>query len=277
MIVLLGSSYTRGAWGDHMDQPAAFVHTMLANELQCDVVNMSIPGSGSEKFVDAYIHAVDKYNPSLFLAELVEDRSGYMLYLPNAVSQSIADQSAGSIHDHSFQYGLPNSDYVENCMEAYRIHYATIALPSTSKLLIRNQRMFNDCYIRNNEYNMHTLLDWMNTLNVFHQSGPLQLMRTVTHFMSLEKLSKLTGIPVLYYSYHQTLNYEAKLISHIQDRHMNTWHSMSDGTCQWANNKLNGQHLADNTHLNKQADELVIKELTAPFIKYYATTHNIIL
>jgi hypothetical protein len=277
MIVLLGSSYTRGAWGEHMNDPSAFVHTMLADALQCQVANMSITGSGSETFVDAYIHAIDKYNPSLFIAELVEDRSRHMMYLTNDVSQSISEQSAETIHDMSFQYGIQHEPYTENQIEEYRIHNGVCVLKSYDKLRAKTQRMFDDCYIRGHGHTLCTLLDWINTLNAFHHSKQLNLMRTIKHFMSLEKLSKIAGVPVLYYRYNETLGHESKLRSHINGRYLNSWHNINVGTQEWANTRMQGMHLADHTHLNKQADELVIKELMVPFIKHYATANNITL
>lgn len=277
MIVLLGSSYTRGAWGDHMEHPDAFVHTLLSNELNCTAINMSIPGCGSEIFVDAYIHAVDKYKPSLFLAELVEDRSRRMMYLPNDISQSISAQSAELIHDQSFQYGMPGMDYNENQMDQYRIHGGAGTLRTYDKRMFRNQRMLDNCHVQGHGHTLKTLLDWFNILNVFHESDSLELMRTIKNFMSLEKLSKLIGVPVLYYRYNQSTAYESKLSMQMSDRYLNNWHGMKVGTCDWADGKLNGSHLADHTHLTKYADELVIHELIAPFIKDYAARHSIIL
>lgn len=277
MIVLLGSSYTRGAWGDHMDQPSAFIHTMLADALQCDVVNMSIPGLGSEVFVDAYINAVDKYKPSLFIAELVEDRSRRMMYLPTDTSHAISTQPADIIYDMSFQYGMPGMDYNENQMDQYRIHGAAVALKSFDKRMIRNQRMFDSCHVQGIGYSLNTLLDWSNILNVFYDSDSLDTIRTITNFISLEKLSKLVGIPVLYYRYNQTLQYESKLHMHIADRYLNSWHGLTIGTNEWANIKMQGRHLADHTHLNKEADMLVINELVVPFIKDYAAKNDIVL
>ncbi len=263
MIVLLGSSYTRGAWGDHMDQPDAMLHSLLSDELGCDVANMSMPGHGSEQFVDAYVYACDRWRPRLFLAELVEDRSLRLLSIPNDTTQFIASGSQDYIYEMGFQYGIPHQPYVTSLMEQYHIHNGAGDDPSEHEIMSRSTI---------NGFGLNEVLDWVNRVRIFHEEDSLRLIRSVRNFSSLEKLSSIVGIPVLYYRHTHWKDIEAKMAVTFGDRYMNGWHGLSTGVADWANAKLNGQHLADHAHLNRKADQLVVRDLMVPFIRHHLSS-----
>lgn len=260
MITLLGSSYTRGAWGDHMDQPSAMLHTLLSNALGCDVMNMSMPGHGSEMFTDAYVYACSKHKPRLFLAELVEDRSLRLLGVPNRTTHSIAALRSEDIYEHCFQHGLQDEPYVTNRMEDYHIHNGAGDDASEHNIFSRSTV---------GGFDLKELLNWLNCIRLFHEEESLRLMRSIKNFVALEKLSALVGVPVLYYRHTHWTDIEKKFAGNTGDRYLNAWHGLGAGVADWVNKQTGGQHLADHTHLNLAADRLVVNQLMAPFIRHH--------
>jgi hypothetical protein len=260
MIVLLGSSYTRGAWGSDMDQPEAMLHTILSRAVGCDVLNMSMPGHGSERFTDAYVYACSHHRPILFMAELVEDRSMRLLSIPNATTHRIAGMDPEPIYEMGFQHGMPYEPYRTGDMEHYHIHNGAGDDPAEHEIMSGSTIQ---------GIGLLELLYWFNRVRIFHEEDSLRLMRSIRNFLSLEKLSVLVGVPVLYYRHTHYTDIENKMSALIGDRYMNAWHGLGTGVADWANHRLGGRHLADNAHLNRTADELVVNELMAPFIKHH--------
>lgn len=266
MIVLLGSSYTRGAWGDHMDQPDAMLHSLLSKELGCDVVNMGMPGHGSEQFVNAYVYACDRWKPALFLAELVEDRSLRLLNIPNDTTHRIASEEPNRIYEMSFQHGLPGQPYVTSLMENYHIHNGAGDDPSEHEIMETSTI---------SGFGLNEVLDWFNRIRMFHEEESLQLIRSIRNFVSLERLSSIVGVPVVYYRHTHWRDIEHKISNGFGDRYLNAWHGLDTGVADWANRKLDGRHLADHAHLNLEADRLVVRELMAPFIRHHLSKNGV--
>lgn len=260
MIVLMGSSYTRGAWGKHMDQPDAMLHTMLSRSLGSEVINMSMPGHGSEQFVGAYIQACKRWKPTLFLAELVEDRSLRLLNIPNQITHGISGLSAQEMHLRTFQYGEPGKPYVVNDMDGYQIHNGAGDDPSEHAILAGSTVT---------GFKLKELLLYFNNVRLFHEEDSLRLMRSIRNFVSLEDLSSMFGVPVLYYRHTHWTDIEDKMSGMFGDRYLNHWHGLGTGVADWANVKMDGGHLADHTHLNMQADQMVVDQLMVPFIKHH--------
>lgn len=260
MITLLGSSYTRGAWGDHMDQPQAMLHTLLSDALECDVMNMSMPGHGSEMFVNAYIYACSNYKPKLFLAELVEDRSLRLLSVPNETTKYIATLPCEEVYEHSFQHGMDGEPYITNHMGNYHVHNSAGDDPAEHAIFATSNV---------EGFDLKEVLNWLNYLRLFHEDDSLRLMRSIRHFVTLEKLSRLVGVPVLYYRHTNWTDIEDKFSGTVGDRYLNAWHGLDTGVADWVNKRMDGKHLADNTHLNLDADKIVVNELMAPFIRHH--------
>lgn len=261
MIVLLGSSYTRGAWGKDIGDVSAMRHTMLSESLGCDVVNMGSPGNGSERFQYDYVYACKRFSPKLFMVELVEDRSLRWLMVPNDLTLQISGEHPQSIYEKQFQYGLPNQPYVTNDMDYYRIY--------NSEEVDENfyQGIMQGSLIQG--FTLKQILRSLNDVRLFYEHKSLWMMRSIKNFVALEELSSLVGIPILYYKQTDYSNIEDGLKSLIGDRYMNAWCGLNTTVERWADQRMGGLHLADEVHLNKEADRLVIEELMVPFIRHH--------
>jgi hypothetical protein len=267
MIGLLGSSYTRGAWGDDLLNPDAFVHNILSKYLNCDVVNMSLPSHGSEQYTDAFVFACRRWKPKLFLAELIHDRTFFNAWIPTADSTALAKCTPIDIYHSCFAYGTSaTADYHRGDVMKYKISKA-VDLKSNDMAEKWSKIAIDRLTVKQYFNNFMQLSDYM-------EHDDLYTIRNIKSWYALEELSALTGIPVLWYS---VLPIAETFTSTLPvDRHLNTWCNI-ECVIDWANNRLHGRHLADSWHLNKSADELVSKELFTPFIKNYVNANNIIL
>ncbi len=266
MIVLLGSSYTRGAWGKDRDDPDAMLHTMLSKSLGCDVINMATPGYGSERFVDDYIYACKRFAPRLFLAEMVEDRSMRWLKVPNETTKHISSMDADAIYDMNFQRGHPREPYVTSDMDRYQIYNGGGDDPQDTEIM-------SGSFIQG--FKLKELLRGLNNVRLFHEHETLWLMRTVKNFVSFEDLSSMVGVPVLYYKHTDYSDISVKLRDRLGDRFMNRWHGFEHGVSALADRRFGGKHLADGIHLTRDADHMVVNELMVPFINHHLTTSSI--
>lgn len=267
MIGLLGSSYTRGAYGIDTLKSDAFVHNILSKQLNCTVINMSLPSHGSEQYTDAFVFACRRWKPKLFLAELIHDRTFFNGWIPTTDSARVARLSPAEIYDSCFAYGSSDDMYYHrgDAMEYKVSKAADLKSPN----MIKRWANISIDRLTVTEY-----FDKFWQLAIYMEHDDLYKIRNTKNWVALEELSALTGIPVLWYS---IIPIEETFTSTLPvDRHLNSWCNI-DCVMNWADHQLNGQHLADKYHLNVTADELVSKNLFAPFIKNYASKHGIIL
>lgn len=261
MIVLLGSSYSRGAWGKDLNDVSAMRHTMLSEALGCDVVNMAAPGYGSEYFQHGYVYACKRFSPKLFMVELVEDRSLRWLEVPNNATSEISNADAVSIYEKHFQYGLPGRSYVTNGIERYSIYNGARDDDPTYQEVMQGSLVGG--------FTLGKILRSLNEVRLFHEHDSLRIMRSIRNFVALEELASLVGTPILYYKQTNYTKIAEKLKDLIGDRYMNAWCGLDTCVERWAEQRMDGHHLADEIHLSKEADRLVVDELMVPFIKHH--------
>lgn len=108
----------------------------------------------------------------------------------------------------------------------------------------------------------------------YMEHDDLHKIRNTKNWVALEEIAALMDIPVLWYSI-VPIN-ETFTATLPRDRYLNAWCNITH-VMEWAKIRMNGQHLADDYHLNSAADQLVSKELFAPFIKNYVDSNNILL
>jgi hypothetical protein len=267
MIGLLGSSYTRGAWGKALLNSDAFVHNILSKQLQCTVVNMSLPSHGSEQYTDAFVFACRRWKPKLFLAELIHDRTFFNGWIPTTDSAKIANLSPFEIYHGCFAYGISDDPiYNRGDVMKYKISKA-VDLKSADM----SEKWSN---VSIDRLKLTEYFDKFWQLADYMEHDDLHKIRNIKNWYALEEISKLVNVPVLWYSI-VPIN-ETFTATLPVDRYMNSWCNI-DCVMNWANVRLHGQHLADDYHLNSAADQLVSKELFAPFIKNYVDSNNILL
>jgi hypothetical protein len=271
MIGLLGSSYTRGAWGDDHLKPDAFIHNLLSKQLNCKVLNMSLPSHGSEQYTDAFVFACRRWKPKLFLAELIHDRTFFNGWIPTKESAEIARLSPSDIYHGCFAYGT-SDDPIYNRGDAmkYKISKAVdLKSPDLHQWMAEKWSKTIIDRLTMTEY-----IDKCWQLADYMEHDDLHNIRNTKNWVALEEIAALMDIPVLWYSFipiNETFTSTLPV-----DRYLNAWSNI-DCVKTWADEQFNGDHLADKWHLNAKADELVSKKLFAPFIKNYANTHGMIL
>ena len=267
MIGLLGSSYTRGAWGNDLLNPDAFIHNLLSKQLNCKVVNMSLPSHGSEQYTDAFVFACRRWKPKLFLAELIHDRTFFNGWIPTNESANIAKLSPFEIYHGCFAHGTSdNTSYHRGDVMKYKISKAA-DLKSVDMAEKWPKTIIDRLTMTEYINKFWQLADYM-------EHDDLHSIRNTKNWVALEEIAALMDIPVLWYS---IVPIEETFTSTLPvDRYLNSWCNI-DCVMTWADRQFNGDHLADKWHLNATADELVSKKLFAPFIKNYVDTHGIIL
>ena len=267
MIGLLGSSYTRGAWGNAHLKSEAFVHNILSKNLNCTVVNMSLPSHGSEQYTDAFVFACRRWKPKLFLAELIHDRTFFNGWIPTTDSARIANLSPFDIYHGCFAYGT-SDDPVYNRGDVMKYKVSKAVDIKSADMAERWSTVSID------RLTLREYFDTFWQLAEYMQHDDLHNIRNIKNWYALEELSKLVGIPVLWYSI-VPIN-ETFTATLPRERYLNAWCDITH-VMEWAKVRMNGQHMANDYHLNAAADELVSNELFAPFIKNYVDSNNIIL
>jgi len=260
MICILGSSFSRGAHGDDSGNTDNYIHNMLHKSLDMSVVNLSISGHGCEIYTDAFVYACNNYKPSVIVAEIWYDRSYNWLWLPTDSTKKASNKSIQEIYDGQFAEGHNDGkDYNWKELWNHKI-FRNITDSKTSETFKTSEIQY---------HSMGQLLQMYNILGVYSDHEyPLQL-RTIRRLMNLEAICKLVGIPVLWWTYLDNSMFRIFSEQLPSDRHLNTWSGINTGTCEWAEKKLQGQHLADNWHLNNRADRLVLEQLTVPWLRHW--------
>jgi hypothetical protein len=265
MIVLLGSSFTRAGHTNSISPegadsyPKSFLHNLLYNELKIPVINMATPGTGAENYVDNFVYACKEFKPKLFLVETAADRSVMNFWFPSTKVNT-------ETYQDWFTYGsseAPDEYAYSKIFEHSRV----------SALTPKIQRHQLDKFKHSNlqAHSLETLLKKYVELIPYNYNDTLIRLRTVKIYNTLETLSELVNVPIIYYSYWSAeYLYSAEFTDTLSpDRYLNRKFDIKDGVLSWAAAKFNNNHLADSTHLNPQADTAFVKELLAPFISSY--------
>jgi len=261
MICMIGSSFSRGAQGADYYNIDAYIHNLLAKELDCEVVNLAVPGHGCELYLENYMMASKEYKPKLFLAEIWLDRTFCNLWLSTHAAKKHAELSPHELYSNSFPIGTNNGQHYDHKdLWDYKLfRYDDID--------DRYRMLFNQLPIL--AHDPKEILNMYENLGVYLEHDWVLTLRTIRYLMSVENAAQLVGIPVLWWTYFDMPMFTKFSDSLPPDRHLNTWSGINVGTCQWAKQKLNSKHLADKCHLTAQADTMVVKELMAPFIQHH--------
>jgi len=259
MICMIGSSFSRGAQGADGDDIDAYIHNMLAKELGCDVVNLSVPGHGSELYLENYVMASRKYKPRLFLAEIWLDRTFCNLWLPTQAAKRHADLPVHDLYENSFPLGRCDGQHYDykDLWDYKLFRYEDVDQ--------RHQMLFEQSPVIAHE--LTEVLEMYENISVYLKHESVLSLRTIKHLMSVEDAAQLVGIPVLWWTYSDMKMFTKFSASLPPDRHLNTWCGINVGTSRWAEGKLDGRHLADVCHLTAEADKMVVNELMSPFIR----------
>ena len=261
MICLLGSSFTRGAQGVHEGDHSTYIHNMLSEELDEEVVNLSMSGHGSESYCDAYVYACRRFRPRLFLAEVFKDRTFCHLWLPTKHSAELAQKNPQQIYDSRFAVGLNDGQAYDfknlwgtKIFRQDTVDQGTRELYGTSEV---------------QHHRIEHLLSMYEQISVYMEHEWSLRIRTLRQLVALEELSQLVGVPVLWYTFLDEPMFRPFTDMLPRERHLNSWAGIPHGTSEWAAERFQGDHIADVWHLNAKADRAVIKELTALFIRSY--------
>jgi len=262
-ICVLGSSFSRGAQGPHVNDTSSYIHNMLSLELGMEVINLCVSGHGNERYLENYLMACKRYRPDLFLAEIWRDRTFCQLWLPTPLTGEVSRGTPSQIYEHNFPMGL-NDGKPYDFKDIWKY-----------KVFRHDDAQGREAIMDTSEVRYHKLsqlLKMYTALAAYMEHPWLMTMRTMKNLQALEEASDFIGVPVLWYTY--TEDVETKAFKKFSDtlptdRHLNSWCGLAAGTYEWAADRFNGQHLADQCHLNKAADQAVVSELTAPFIRNY--------
>lgn len=265
MIILLGASNTRGGHIQDsssegtIENPSTYLHNLLYNELNIPIVNMGAPGTGAEVYVDNFIYACKEYKPKLFVIDLAADRNVMNFWFPST-----------KINNETYQdwltYGsseTPNKYTYSKIFEHSRVSALT---PK-----IHQHQLDKFKYSDLQAHSLETLLKKYTDLIPYNYNDTLIRLRTIKIYNTLEMLSELLNIPIVYYRYWDVENiYTSEFTNTLStDRYLNKKLNMSSGVFEWAAVRFNNNHLADRIHLNPNADTAFVKELLAPFINNY--------
>lgn len=265
MIILLGASNTRGG---HIkddssegttENPSTYLHNLLYNELNIPIVNMAAPGTGAEVYIDNFIYACKEYSPKLFVVDLAADRSGMNFWFPST-----------KINNEKYQDWITHgSSETPNKYTYSKIFEHSRVSAITPKIQQHQLEKFK--YSDLQAHSLKTLLKKYTELMPYNYNDKLIRLRTTKIYNSLEMLSELLNIPIIYYRYWNAENtYTSEFTNTLStDRYLNKKFNMDSGVFEWAAVKFNNNHLADSIHLNPEADTAFVKELLAPFISNY--------
>jgi hypothetical protein len=220
---------------------------------------MGYPGTGAEIYVDNFVYACKEFKPKLFLIEAAADRSVMNFWFPSTKINT-------ETYQDWFTYG--SSDRPDEYT------YSKIFLHSrVSSLTNKIQQHQLDKFKHSNlqAHSLETLLKKYVELIPYNYNDTLIRLRTIKIYNTLETLSELLNVPIIYYSYWLGEDlYSAEFTNALSpDRYLNRKFGIKDGVLNWAAAKLDNNHLADNIHFNPQADTAFVKDLLAPFINNY--------
>ena len=264
MIVFMGSSFTRGGWAQTIDHAGLFLSKIVQDMSGYATVNLATPCHGSERYLSSFLYACKYYKPKLFFVETASDRSGGYFYIDNTRSEEISKASPAEINEFFHSHGITNGGRHDFRIQSFSNpdseHVKTIT--KTSNVYINRKK----------------LLDSFNYVRVCNDSAAIAHYKTINNYVSLETLSEIANIPVLYYSFSndETKSCERFLKDSVpSDRYLNRFHKLPASVRDYANEQLNGKHLSDDSHHNYDADLLVAKNLIIPFIENYCEKNNI--
>jgi hypothetical protein len=212
---------------------------------------MAQPGTGAETYVDDFVYACKHYTPKLFLVECAADRSGMNFWFP---TNKITNEG----YKDWFAQGINGTkDYT----------YSKIFQESRVQALVNQVQDHQLEKFKNSKLQAHSLKkllkEYVNLIPYNYNQDIIRL-RTEKIYNTLETLSELVNVPILYYRYWNVENpYVENFTKSLGNR------LLSEYVFDWAKEKLNGNHLADSIHLNPEADTLLVNELLAPFISNY--------
>lgn len=265
MIVFMGSSFTRGGWDLTDGLNEIFLSTIVENLSGYQTLNLAAPCCGSERYLSTFLYACKNFKPKVFLVETATDRSGNYFYIPNDATERVSKLPSVEIN-HIFH----TSGILGNGVHPFRLQ--TFSSANDSYV----QEKFRTC---SPQINPKSLLDWFNRVSVFNHSFEVKSYKAQNNYVSLETLSELTGIPVLYYTYNndETNSVKPFIDAHLSaDRYLNKFHGLPAGVKDYVAETINGPYLADDSHLTHEGDVLVAK-LMIPFIESYCAANHISL
>lgn len=263
MIALLGTSNMLGGHDQHGADSSTMLHNILAKELCCDVVNLATPGRGSERYIGNLLYANDKYKPSVAICELYIDRSFLNFWFPTFETMALANQNAATINQafveerSSFGEDQIDNRYIKsrinrNTQDKKHMKQFENALFKTApieKLLLNYQQ---SCVYIDEEY--------------------LCALRTIDTMCSLDTLSCSLGISMLYVAlFEPATEFNKPFIDTLPtDRFLNRHFDIDAGMDQVLSTRCGGNYLSyDNDHFNQEAEQILIKDFIAPFVRSY--------
>lgn len=265
MIIFMGSSFTRGGWDLNPKHAGLFLSQIVQDVSGYATTNLAIPVFGSERYLSSFLYACKYYNPKLFFVETAEDRSGSYFYIQNTTAEEISNTSSTEINQFFHSHGINNKGRHD-----FRLQGRIDPNSNHVKRVLKTSR---------NLTNSEKMINYFNYVMIDNDSGPVKSYKTNNNYVSLETLSKLTNIPVLYYNYGTEVEFCEQFLKEFvpTDRYLNKFHNLPGSVIDYTNEKLNGNHLADDSHHNYNADLLFAQELIIPFIKNYCKKNNILL
>jgi hypothetical protein len=272
MIVILGTSNTVGGQDEEHKNPKIMIHNLLAKKLNCDVLNLSVPGRGSELYLENYVYACSEYDPKLFIVEIFIDRTFCNFSFPTEDTQHIfLENDIEKIYNCNREKRFSWKDSEID----FRIADTRINRISDNKIHLKK---FQNCTIQWNS--IEKILEMYRTVSIYLDEDYLLGLRSTKNLLNLQSLSKLLKIPILFLAYGSpAIDYNKPFVSRLnKDEYLNLFHGLPSGMIEWAEYRLKGNHFSwDNDHLNRLADELTVDELLLPFIENYIKKYNIIL
>lgn len=271
MIVILGTSNTVGGQDGEHRNSKIMLHKLLSDQLGCDVLNLSVPGRGSELYLENYIYACKEHNPKLFIAEIYIDRTYVNFWFPNKeIEKLLLEDDIDTIYNSSLEkrYSWKEQE-IDYRLQSSRINRITND-PSHLEKFQKN------CTIQ--WHSIEKILEMYKTVSIYLDEDYLLALRSIKNLLNLKKLSEITKIPVLFVSYGMpAIELNEPFVKTLnQDEYLNSFHNLPSGIIEWTEEKLKGKHFSfDNDHLNQAADQLSVDKLFVPFIKNYVTKYNI--
>ena len=242
----------------------------MHRSLGIPVINLSISGHGSEIYTDAYVYACRRYKPRVIIAEIWYDRTYRWLWLPTASANESGQRPIDEIYTEQFAEGY-NDGRVQDNKQIWQ-HKIFCAPAETKAEDDYWQGIFKTSDLQHHD--LGQLRQMYETLGVYCDHVWPMTLRTIRRLMNLEAVSQLVGVPVLWWTYINQPMFRTFTDQLPAERHLNTWSGINIGVREWADQQLKGQHMADSVHLNTAANDLVLTQLSIPWLNNWLHNHS---
>lgn len=273
MIVLLGTSNMIGGHDQNHTDPNTMLHSILAEELCCDVINLATPGRGVERYMSNLLYAKKKYNPVLAICELYIDRTFNNFWFPTANTMTLHKQNANTINEAFVE---ERSSFAKDKID-HRYIQSRINRNTESK---KDMQEFAKKNALAESVPVGKLLSNYRESCVYIDEDYLCALRTIDAMCCVDTLADILGIHILYVAlFEPAVAFNQQFINTLPvDRFLNRHFAIPKGVDAVLSTQCNGNYLShDNDHFNQQAEQILIREYIAPFVDLYAGKNQIVL